>query len=99
MKDLKETVSLMTSDDYKERFLAEYYQLETRYLRLRKMYEKWDELPFKPTCPKSWYEKQLEVMFEYLLVLISRSVQEDISLEHDETLAALISKCSNEPNP
>lgn len=40
MKDLKETVSLMTSEDYKERFMAEYYQLETRYLRLRKMYEK-----------------------------------------------------------
>ena len=99
MKDLKETVSLMTSEDYKERFLAEYYQLETRYLKLRKMYENWDELPFKPTCPKSWYEKQLDVMFQYLMVLISRSVQEDISLEHDETLAVLISKCSNKPNP
>lgn len=45
MKDLKETISLMTSEDYKERFLAEYYQLETRYLKLRKMYENWDNLP------------------------------------------------------
>jgi hypothetical protein len=90
MKDLKETVSLMTSEDYKERFMAEYYQLETRYLRLRKMYEKWDELPFKPTCPKSWYEKQLDVMFQYLMVLISRSVEEDIKLDCDETLTAII---------
>ena len=52
----------MTSDDYKERFLAEYYQLETRYLKLRKMYENWDKLPFTPTCSKSCYEKQLKAM-------------------------------------
>lgn len=28
---LKDTVEMMNSDDYKERFKAEYYQLVTRY--------------------------------------------------------------------
>ena len=86
MKDLKETISLMTSDDYKERFLAEYYQLETRYLKLRKMYENWDNLPFTPTCPKSCYEKQLDAMFNYLVILVSRALQEEIKLDCDETV-------------
>jgi hypothetical protein len=94
MKDLKDTIDLMTSEDYKKRFMAEYYQLETRYLRLHKMFEKWDDLPFKPTCPKSWYEKQLKAMYDYLMVLISRSVQEDISLEHDENMMAIIGAVS-----
>ena len=30
MKDLIDTVELMASDDYKERFKAEYYQTEIR---------------------------------------------------------------------
>lgn len=86
MKDLKETISLMTSEDYKERFLAEYYQLETRYLKLRKMYENWDNLPFTPTCSKSCYAKQLNVMFDYLAILISRALEEEIKLDCDETV-------------
>lgn len=90
MKDLKETISLMTSDDYKERFLAEYYQLETRYLKLRKMYENWDKLPFTPTCSKSCYEKQLDAMFNYLVILVSRALQEEIKLDCDETITTII---------
>lgn len=35
MMDLKETLSLMTSEDYKERFKAEYYQTKIRYEKLR----------------------------------------------------------------
>lgn len=32
---LKDTVEMMNSDDYKERFKAEYYQLVTRYRSLK----------------------------------------------------------------
>ena len=35
MIELKDTVSGMTSEDYKERFVAEYQQTETRYLKLK----------------------------------------------------------------
>ena len=55
MKELQETATMMCSADYKERFHAEYYQLETRHEKLKAMVEKWDkgELSFTPTCPRS----------------------------------------------
>ena len=37
MKELKDTVDLMLSDDYVDRFKAEYYQLETRFIKLASM--------------------------------------------------------------
>lgn len=42
MKTLKETVEMMNSTDYKERFIAEYDQLVIRYKGLRNMLDKWD---------------------------------------------------------
>ena len=44
----------MMSEDYKERFKAEYKQLEIRFDGLRGMLKKWDEgtLVFEPTCPR-----------------------------------------------
>ena len=82
MKDLKETVALMNSADYKERFAAEYYQLETRYVKLQSMVEKWDngELNFTPTCPRSTYDFQLKAMKEYLGILEIRAKIEDVKL-------------------
>ena len=35
--ELKDTVELMTSEDYKERFRAEYWQTKIRYDRLMNM--------------------------------------------------------------
>ena len=40
---LKDTVEMMNSDDYKERFKAEYYQLVIRYNKLKSMLVKWDK--------------------------------------------------------
>lgn len=39
--ELKDTVQLMQSDDYKDRFTAEYIQLKTRYYKLEKMVDNW----------------------------------------------------------
>lgn len=93
MKELKETVALMTSADYKERFQAEYYQLETRYLKLKNMCEKWDEdeLDFEPTCPRGLYDKQLEHMLEYLHILVDRANMENIYLELDKEISEILS--------
>ena len=38
---LADTVEMMNSSDYKERFKAEYTQLVIRYYGLRNMLEKW----------------------------------------------------------
>lgn len=35
MKNLKETIPFMTSADYRERFIAEYWQLKIRYEKLK----------------------------------------------------------------
>lgn len=82
MKTLKETVELMTSSDYRERFVAEYEQLVIRYQGLRNMLDKWDrnELDFTPTCPRSTYNMQIKAMTDYIGVLEARAVMEGIEL-------------------
>ena len=80
--ELKQTVELMNSSDYKERFKAEYYQLKIRYNKLHNMCEKWDknELDFTPTCSRFTYARQLNAMAFYLKVLEERAVVEKIEL-------------------
>ena len=79
---LKDTVEMMNSDDYKERFKAEYYQLEIRVNGLKKMLDRWDngELDFTPTCPRNTYTNQFEYMVNYMTVLADRASMEGIEL-------------------
>lgn len=83
MQDLKDTVVLMNSADYKERFQAEYYQVVIRYKKLKAMLDKWDagELNFKPTCPRSIYNMQIKAMTDYIAVLEARAAIEGVELE------------------
>lgn len=80
--ELKDTIKLMQSDDYKERFKAEYYQLKNRLEGLQRMLTNWDEgkLNFKPTCPKDIYNSQLIAMGNYLSILGTRAMIENIEL-------------------
>lgn len=79
---LRDTVELMNSADYKERFIAEYQQLVIRYRGLRNILDKWDqgELEFTPTCPRSTYNMQIKAMTDYIAVLEARAVMEGITL-------------------
>lgn len=43
MMELKQTVEMMNSADYKERFKAEYMQVVIRYKKLANMLEKWGQ--------------------------------------------------------
>lgn len=80
--ELKDTVALMNSDDYKKRFKAEYLQLKIRITKLKAMLDKWEkgELPFVPTCPRSLLERQLSAMNNYIGALKHRAKLEDIQL-------------------
>ncbi len=82
MMELKETVEMMNSADYKERFKAEYQQVVIRYQKLAAMLEKWDngELNFTPTCPRSTYNMQVRAMADYIAVLEARAVMEGVEL-------------------
>lgn len=86
-KPLLDTVVLMKSDDYKERFIAEYQQLVIRYKGLKKMLDNWDKgkLSFVPACSRSTYNKQIKSMVDYIAVLEIRAVMEDINVHGDET--------------
>ena len=89
--DLKNTVEMMVSKDYKERFKAEYYQTKERYERLkafntkieaanRTKYEKKAvEMP-KHDCPDDLLRDQQSVMGQYLHILETRAVIEGIDL-------------------
>ena len=80
---LSETVEMMNSTDYKDRFKAEYYQLAIRYKGLKAMLDKWDNgtLQFEPTCPRSTDNMQIKAMADYLAVLEARAVMENIVLD------------------
>lgn len=82
MQELKDTIELMNSSDYKDRFKAEYYQVVIRYQKLKAMLNKWDkgELNFNPTCPRSTYDMQIKAMADYIAVLEARVVMEGIDL-------------------
>lgn len=81
---LEDTAKLMLSEDYKERFIAEYVQLAIRTKRLDNilMKVKSGEAPscFTPTCPISYLEAQLSTMYIYVSDLLRRARIEGIDL-------------------
>ena len=80
--ELKDTISMMTSGDYKERFKAEYYQVKIRYGKLETMIEKSDadELICVPICPREMYDEQLACMMNYMHILEHRAELEGVDL-------------------
>lgn len=80
--ELNETVELMNSADYKDRFKAEYFQVKIRHDKLKAMCDKRDEgkLNFKPTCPREIYDLQLDAMKRYMDVLVIRAKIENVEL-------------------
>lgn len=78
--ELKDTVQLMNSDDYKQRFIAEYYQTKIRYDKLHKMITKYEArtLEFEPKCPVELLQEQANFMGRYLHTLEIRAEIEEI---------------------
>lgn len=79
--ELKDTVEMMLSSDYKERFKAEYWQLKIRHDKLQKMVDNWENLDFTPTCPCSMYVCQLLAMEDYMTLLRNRATLEEVELK------------------
>lgn len=81
--ELKDTIELMNSSDYKERFKAEYLQAKIRYDKLDKMLIKYEAgtLEFTPSCDISILDDQLYYMQNYLKMLRIRAEIEGIDLD------------------
>lgn len=80
--ELKDTVELMNSSDYKERFKAEYLQTKIRYEKLHKMTVKYEAgtLNFEPSCSIEILKEQKSYMGNYLRMLEVRAEIEKIDL-------------------
>ena len=81
--ELKDTIQLMTSSDYKERFKAEYDQLNIRTARLKYQLDEYHagRLHFLPDTPIVLLEQQYHIMMAYKCLLIKRSQIERIMLD------------------
>ena len=93
MKELRETVTMMNSPDYKERFKAEYWQTKIRYEKLKAFNTKIEaadrvccfgekpkvEAP-EHDCPVDVLTEQQNLMGRYLHILEVRAVIEGIEL-------------------
>lgn len=80
--ELKDTMQMMCSSDYKERFRAEYFQLKIRIAGLSNMLTKYKQgtLDFKPSCSFELLNSQLYTMKKYALSLEERAEIENIDL-------------------
>ena len=81
--ELKDTIAMMNSDDYKERFRAEYWQTKIRYEKLHTMLVKYEAgtLDFTPKCPIPTLVAQKRQMGEYLKQLEIRAEIEAVDLK------------------
>lgn len=79
--ELKDTVDLMLSEDYKDRVKAEYYQLKIRCEKLEAMLKKYNEdtLEFTLNCPVELLRQQLDYMMNYKAILEQRASYEGIT--------------------
>ena len=80
---LEDTIKGMTSEDYKERFKAEYWQVKIRYDKLMLMLEKYvrGELDFQPKTPINILTEQSNIMYLYIKALEQRANNEGINLD------------------
>ena len=79
---LEDTIKLMKSEDYKERFVAEYMQTKIRYNNLHKMIVRMEAgtLDFIPDTPILILKNQKSFMGQYLNQLEIRAEIEGIAL-------------------
>ena len=93
--ELRDTIRMMCSADYKERFCAEYWQTKIRYEKLKTFNTRIDaamrtqctdnpvEEP-KHDCPAALLREQQAAKGEYLHILELRAVIEGVDLQADE---------------
>nr|DAR59332.1 MAG TPA: hypothetical protein [Caudoviricetes sp.] len=85
--DCFEKRSKMTNlENYKLRMVKEYKELKEKYTKLHNMLVKYDagKLDFTPTCPIDLLRKQASIMGQYLYILETRAVIEDIDLHSED---------------
>lgn len=86
--ELFQTINLMTSKDYRNRFIAEYWQAKIRYEKLATFIRKIEVAnltgaePPKHDCPLELLEDQKYYMECYLDILEKRAIAENIDVNN-----------------
>lgn len=80
--ELKDTIEMMTSKDYKERFKAEFWQNEIRMRKLAELLDNYEEgkLDFTPNCPIDLLKQQFDAMAKLHNIYLTRANIEGIQL-------------------
>lgn len=84
--ELKETVKLMNSENYKDRFIAEYQQVKIRYEKLKNFCNKIEVEEMlgkevtKHDCPLELLREQQKYMGLYLSILEKRALIKNVEL-------------------
>ena len=76
--ELKDTVDLMLSEDYKDRVKAEYYQLKIRIEKLETTIKVCESGGIKLGSPLELFRQQLDYMINYKGILEQRASYEGI---------------------
>lgn len=91
--ELKDTTHYMTSSNYKERFIAEYWQAKIRYDKLKKFCDKIETAQLMNSlkypepehdCPLELLRQQQYFMGKYLHVLELRAIIECVNVDDIE---------------
>ena len=80
--EIKDIIQLMNSNDYKQRFIAEYVQVKIRYDKLDKLTVKYEAgtLDLTPKCSLELLKEQKKFMGNYIRTLKIRAEIENIDL-------------------
>lgn len=80
--ELKDTIDLMTSPDWKDRFLAEYLQVKIRYEKLHRLIVRREVgmIDFNTSIPLESWKEQAKHMGLYLNELEKQAVLHGIEL-------------------
>ena len=99
--EINSTINFMLSNDFKERFIAEYWQTKIRYDKLKSFNNRIlasiisDDVE-EPThsCPTELLKEQQTVMGRYLQILEIRAVIEGIDL-NEKVLNHYVGACEH----
>ena len=82
---INDSIPLMVSQNYKDRFIAEYMQTKFRYNKLHHLIVQMEAgtIDFKPTCPLALLKEQAAAMGAYLFALEKRAELEGIQFHVD----------------
>ena len=80
--NLSKIMSMLSSDDFRDRSIGEYWFVKDKYDKLHRMIvtREAGKLSFSPSCPMEQWKAQAKAMGEYLYQLEVKAAYENVEL-------------------